>query len=135
MGRAGLGGEFVDPDTGAPMYGNPHINEAAARAIEGVEGAIAFGAHTEGVLAKLATNWAGDSGFVKKLDCQMRHVWIFGHLCWLNGKVVKKYVEDGEPLVDLELKAENQDGFLVMPVAATVRLDSREHRVKPSDAY
>ena len=62
-------------------------------------------------------------------------MWLYGQILWLNGKVVRKYIENGEPLVDLELRAENQDGFLVMPAAATVRLLSREHRTETSEAY
>ena len=120
----------TDPDTGAPRYGNPHIAYSPEYG-----GSIAFGAQTEGVLAKLVTNWMGDDGFVKKLNCQMRRIWLFGHILWLNGKVTRKYIEDGEHLVDMELTGENQDGLLVMPVSATVRLDAREHTIKPSEAF
>ena len=120
----------TEPETGAPVVRNPHIERHT-----NYGEAIAYGSQTEAVLVKLATNWMGDDGFLTKLDCQMRRLWLYGQILWLNGKVVRKYIENGEPLVDLELRAENQDGFLVMPAAATVRLLSREHRTEASEVY
>ena len=117
----------TEPETGAPVARNPHIERHT-----NYGEAIAYGSQTEAVIVKLATNWMGDDGFLTKLDCQMRRLWLYGQILWLKGKVVRKYVENGEPLVDLELRAENQDGFLVMPASATVRLLSREHRTEPS---
>lgn len=124
----------VDPVTGEIMYGDPHLNEAAAQLMENVPGGIALGSHVEGLMAKLVCNWMGDDGFVKRLDCQMRNIWLWGHILWLKGKVVRKYIENREPLVDLELEAVNQDGLLIMPCKATVRLFSREHPPEPSEA-
>jgi hypothetical protein len=39
--------------------------------------------------------------------------------------VIKKYEENGEHLVDLDVHCENQDGLIMMPGSATVRLPSR----------
>jgi hypothetical protein len=43
----------------------------------------------------------------------------------LTGKVVRKYEETGEHLVDLEVWAENQRVGVTTPCTATVRLPSR----------
>jgi hypothetical protein len=67
----------------------------------------------------------GDDGFLKKLECQARRINIVGDTNWITGNVVRKYIEEGEHLVDLKLKSENQDGIIHMPATATVRLLSR----------
>ena len=125
----------IDPTTGETLYGIPHISEAAAKAMEHAPGMFAYGSQPEGLLAKLVCNWMGDNGFMKKLDCQARNIWLHGHILWTKGKVVRKYIENDEPLVDLELIAENQDGVLIMPATCTVRLDSYTHPSQPHQGY
>ena len=110
-------------------------DEAAAQAMEHAPGMFAYGSQPEGLLAKLVCNWMGDNGFMKKLDCQARNIWLHGHILWTKGKVVRKYIENDEPLVDLELIAENQDGVPIMPATCTVRLDSYTHPSRPNQGY
>ena len=43
----------------------------------------------------------------------------------MKGKIAKKYVEDDEYLVDLELHIETQSGFIYMTGVAIVRLPAR----------
>jgi hypothetical protein len=57
----------------------------------------------------------------------MRHVFTVGDTAWLSGRVIKKYIENDECLVDLELRAVNQDQALLVPATATVRLVSKDH--------
>ena len=116
---------FRDPDNNVPI--GPallHVSDNAAR-VQGVPHAIAFAAQAEGNVCHSITNWMGDDGFLKRLDCQARHINLVGNTNWINGHVVKKYIEDGEYLVDLELKMEDQDGNLIIPATATVRLLSK----------
>ena len=54
------------------------------------------------------TNWMGDDGFLKKLSAQYRKVSCFGDTTWCRGKVTKKYMKDGEHLVECEVWCENQ---------------------------
>jgi acyl dehydratase len=116
---------FHDPETNAPIGAALlHVSDNAAR-VQGVPYAAAFGAQSEGCIAHLICNWMGDEGFLKRLDCQARRINILGDTNWITGKVVKKYVEDGEHLVDLELKTENQEGILLVRATATVRLMSK----------
>jgi hypothetical protein len=68
----------------------------------------------------------GDDGWVKRLDMQDRGVRFFGDMMYVKGKIVRKYVEDGEHVVDLECLAETQDGVLITKGTATVKLISRE---------
>jgi hypothetical protein len=43
----------------------------------------------------------------------------------MKGKVTKKYIVDGEHLVDIECWGENQRGEITLPGSATVRLPSK----------
>jgi len=87
-------------------------------------------AQSEAGVSHLICNWMGDDGFLKKLACQARRMMPVGDCSWIRGKVVKKYVENGEPLVDLEITCTTQRGLMHMPATATVRLLSREQMQK-----
>ncbi len=115
----------IDPETNVPTPAALiHVSDANARA-QGVPYAACFSAQSEGNIAHMICNWMGDDGFLKMLDCQARRINIVGDLNWIKGNVVKKYVENGEHLVDLKVWAENQDGIIHMPATATVRLLSK----------
>ncbi len=123
--KANPGMIFRDPDNNAPI--GPallHVSDNAAR-VQGVPYAICFAAQAEGNIAHAITNWMGDDGFLKRLDCQARRINLVGNTNWINGKAVRKYIENDEYLVDLELKLEDQDGNLIIPATATVRLLSK----------
>jgi acyl dehydratase len=116
---------FHDPETNAPIgAGLIHASDNAAR-VQGVPYALTFAAQSEGNIAHMICNWMGDDGFLKKLECRQRRINILGNTNWLNGKVVKKYMENGEYLVDLELTIHDQNDSLIMQAIATVRLLSK----------
>ena len=50
---------------------------------------------------------------------------IVGDTHWMKGKVTKKYIVNGEHLVDIECWGENQRGEITLPGSATVRLPSK----------
>ena len=76
-------------------------------------------------LAHVVTDWMGDEGFVKVMDFQNRRINIMGDINWQKGEVTRKYIENGEHLVDLKIWSENQDGFVNTKGTATVRLKSK----------
>ena len=130
MKAAGFG--IVDSETGEQrMGGEVHLRDSARDKAD----AMGFGAHQEGAVAHLLCNWMGDDAFCKRFDAQSRRPWDFGDLNWIKGKVTRKYIDNDEHLVDLELWAENQDGVVQMPVSATVLLVSREDWGSPSQTY
>jgi len=115
----------IDPETGEyHLRRDWHYEDATARAM-GMPYAFADGFQNEMVLTHIITNWMGDDGFVKILDFRNRRINILGDMTWLKGKVVKKYVANGEHLVDLEVWGENQDRIIHTTAIATVRLISR----------
>ena len=67
----------------------------------------------------------GDDGFLKKMYAELRSFTLLGDTTWCKGKVVKKYIEDGEHLVDIDCWGVNQLGETSMPGNATVILPSK----------
>jgi len=76
-------------------------------------------------LGQIVTDWMGDDGTLKKLATSVRHPNIVGDTNTVYGKVVKKYIKDGEHLVDLDLWNENQSGLATALSSATVALPSK----------
>lgn len=124
-GRRGTGG-VVDPETGARRHPiDRHISDAAARA-QGLPRAIASGIHAQALLAKLISDWMGDAGFLRSLDCRCRRPLYYGDLSIQRGKVLHTYEENGEYLVVLQVEAVNQDGVLHTEAEALVALPGGE---------
>ena len=87
-----------------------------------------YGRMRETWLVHLCTDWMGDDAWLWKLECEFRKFNYVGDTQWLRGRVVRKYLADGDrPAVDLELTAENQRGELTTPGSATILLPSRRH--------
>ena len=86
-----------------------------------------YGRMRETWLIHLCTDWMGDDAWLWKLECEFRRFNYVGDTQWLRGEIVRKYVADGRPAVEVELKAENQRGELTTPGRATILLPSREH--------
>jgi len=95
-----------------------------------------YGRMRETWLVHLCTDWMGDDAWLWKLDCQFRRFNYVGDTHWMRGRVVRKFLADGDrPAVDLEIRGENQRGELTTPGHATILLPSREHgavRLPPS---
>jgi acyl dehydratase len=71
------------------------------------------------------TNWQGDNGFLKKLHVQIRRPKYVGDVTWFSGRVTKKYISNGEHLVDCEFWAENQRKEINTKGWATIHLPSK----------
>jgi acyl dehydratase len=123
---------FRNPEAGGGLEytGIGHHRESTAKEV-GVPGTYDYGPQRSAWMASLVTNWMGDAGFLKRVRTQMRRFNTMGDTTWARGKVARKYVKDGNGLVDIEIRGENQRGELTTPGMATVLLPSREvsHRV------
>ena len=76
-------------------------------------------------LIQLMTSWIGDEGVLKKLGCQHRGQDIIGDPVKCKGVVTRKYIENGEHLVECEIWTENPKGEKTAPGKATVTLPTR----------
>jgi acyl dehydratase len=87
-----------------------------------------YGRMRETWLIHLCTDWMGDDAWLWKLDCQFRRFNYVGDTHWMRGRVVRRYLADGDrPAVDLDVWGENQRGETTTPGHATILLPSREH--------
>jgi acyl dehydratase len=108
--------------------GNPElevvVNDFMFQTIMGVL-MTTFGTQMDAMLGHLITNWMGDDGFLKSFAPQNRMINPSGDANWCRGKVIAKYIENGEHLVDLAVWIESIRGWIVTPAVATVVLPSK----------
>jgi acyl dehydratase len=110
---AGAGGDF-----------NPvHHDEEFAKAV-GLPSVFAMGLMHGGFLSKTLTDWAGD-GTVKRYKIRFATIVWPKDTITCKGTVIRKYQEDGENLVDLEISVVNQKGENAITGEATVSLPSK----------
>lgn len=88
-------------------------------------GVILHGALKNAFLGQLMTDFAGELGWLRKLSVQYRGMDQPGTPVTCKGKVIKKYVDGGNHLVDCEIWLENAQGEKTTPGSATVILPSR----------
>lgn len=91
----------------------------------GLPGVIVHGRLKASFLTQLLTDWIGDEGTVKKASVQYRGMDFPGEQMTCKGRVTKKYVQDGEHIVECEIRTENPRGEKTTPGNATVILPSR----------
>ena len=109
---AGASGDFN------PM----HTDESAARKA-GLPSPFGHGMFTAGVLATSLTDRFGIGRLRRYKVRFVRQVWP-GEAMIAVQKVVKKYVKDGENLVDLECNIVNQKGELTVSGEATAAVEA-----------
>jgi len=77
-----------------------------------------------GLVARFMTDWAGPKSTVRKVSVKMRQNVCAGDDMILTGKVTKKYVEDGDHRIDLDVMISTQDGPAT-PCGGTLSLPTR----------
>ena len=123
--RNGIWKQAKDPDSGLPDFTNLHLTDAAAQRL-GMPYANGLGTQMRAWLGRMIGNWMGDHGFIKQMSDQVRGILYRESFVLCKGRVTRKYVQDGEHLVDLATTIENHDGDLIIPNGtATVRLPSK----------
>jgi len=92
----------------------------------GLPGVIVHGWLALAFLGQMLTDWLGDGGTLLKLNGSYRGINKVNEDIICNGKVKKKYVEDGRNLVRVEIWVENPQGDKTVTGFAVVALPSRE---------
>ncbi len=98
-----------------------HMDDEMARKI-GQPAAFGMGNLQVSYIHNLLRQWIGDDGWIKQFSCQFRGMNFKNDTVTAKGTVIKKYVDKGERLVDLEVWTENQKGEKLCPAKATVAL-------------
>jgi hypothetical protein len=101
-----------------------HWEDELARTI-GIPAAFDYGPQRVSWFSHLLLNWAGDHGWIEYQNVQLRQPILIGDTSWLQGRTVRRFVEDGRHLVELELWARDQRGRTTSTGSARVRLPSR----------
>ncbi len=91
-----------------------HHNQEFARA-SGVKDIFVNTMFNQGLAGRFMTDWTGPEGEIRRLGIAMRESTYPGDTVTVNGKVVKKYVnESGDHLVDLDVVISNPRGPAVI---------------------
>jgi len=116
---------YLDPETG--MHDQPHRGHwEEYMALEvGMPGIYDLGRQRLAWLCRFVVDWIGDDAFVKREKAYLRRPNIVGDITRYRGTVINKYVENGDTMVDLELKGINQLNEATIVGTASVVLPNR----------
>ena len=91
----------------------------------GLKDIIVHGALKNAFLGQLLHDWAGAQGKVKKFGCDYRGMDDAKQEINCRGVITKKFQENGENIVELDIWTENPDGKKTTPGTGVVTLPSR----------
>jgi hydroxyacyl-ACP dehydratase HTD2-like protein with hotdog domain len=92
----------------------------------GLPGVIVHGWLTLSFLGQMLTDWMGEGGTLVKLNGSYRGMNVVHEDIICQGKVNRKYVEDDQHYVRVEIWAENPQGERTISGSAVVKLPSRD---------
>jgi acyl dehydratase len=92
----------------------------------GLPGVIVHGWLSLAFLGQMITDWMGEKGILVKLNGSYRGINKVNEDIICNGKITKKYIEDGKYLARIEIWVENPQGEKTVTGSAVVGLPSRE---------
>ncbi len=95
----------------------PHHDEEYARKY-GYEGVFSLGMLHGGFLATMTTDWLGAQN-VRKFGLRFKDIGWPGDVYTCTARIVKKYQENNEQLIDLELRCTRQTGAVAAEGWAT----------------
>jgi hypothetical protein len=117
------GSRVVHPVTGiVDTIEAPHWDDAFARA-SGMPAAYDFGFGRISWLAHMATDWAGDDGFLKELEVRLVRPNVVGDITWIDGQVAA--VDGASGLATIVLGARNQLDETTTRCTAKIELRNR----------
>jgi acyl dehydratase len=96
-----------------------HHDEDFARA-GGYRAPAVATAFLQGMLGRCLTDWTGPTGKIRRLGLNLKAPTYAGDTVSAGGRVVRKYVENGEHKIDCELAVVTQDGTTTVAAEATV---------------
>ena len=101
-----------------------HWEDDFARMV-GAPGAYDYGPERCSWLTHHLTNWMGDEGMLRRATSKIRRHNPEGDTLFIDGRIVRKFEEDGRLLVEIEQEARNQDGELSVVGTGLVELPGR----------
>lgn len=92
---------------------------------QGLPGVIVHGQLVCCFLGQLLTDWMGEMGTLRKLNCNYKGMNFPGEALICKGKVNKKYAENGEHYIECSIWAENERGEKTVSGRAIIIMPSR----------
>ena len=115
-----------DPETNVSYFQCEHHHQDHVAHLLGKPMAFLYHAEFEHTSSRLINNWMGDDGWITSYEGRDAMIVPQRDTLFGRGKVVKKYIEDGEHLIDIGVGVEDIRGFTGHHAAVTVKLLSRE---------
>ncbi|MFH0768659.1 MAG: MaoC family dehydratase N-terminal domain-containing protein [Chloroflexota bacterium] len=115
----------LEAEGSVDLSGGGRVDVEHALKRRNMPGTFDFGAQRISWMSQIVTDWMGDTGTLKKLFTTVRHPNIVGDTNTVYGKTAKKYIDNNEHLVDLDVRVENQAGLDTALGRATVALPSK----------
>lgn len=109
----------------ADLGGGGRFDSEHAQKRRNMPGQFDFGPQRVCWLSQIVTDWMGDDGVLKKLHASIRHPNVVGDTNTVHGKVTRKFEVDGERLVEVQVRNENQSGLATALGTAIVALPSK----------
>ena len=116
----------LEAEGSADLGGGGRFDAEHAQKRRNMPGQFDYGPQRVCWLSQIVTDWMGDDGALKKLHASIRHPNVVGDTNTLHGEVTKKRIVDGEGLVELSVRNENQSGLATAFATAVVALPRRE---------
>jgi acyl dehydratase len=101
---------------------NPLHHDYAFPQAKQIGSIIVHGRFKYASLGEVVSNWLGHAGRIVRLSCQYRGMDFPDKAMICGGTVKRKWEENGEKLVELELWTTNEDGKNTTPGSAVVAL-------------
>ena len=125
MGTGRSSRTALETEGSADLGGGGRFDAEHASKRRNMPGQFDYGPQRVCWLSQIVTDWMGDDGTLKKLHASIRHPNVVGDTNTLHGEVARKLIVDGEHLVELQVRNENQSGLPTAYATATVALPTR----------
>ena len=115
----------LEGEDSTDLGGGGRYDEKHAKQRRNMPGQFDWGPQRVCWMSQIATDWMGDDGTLRRMESKVRHPNVVGDTNTVRGEVARKYEQDGEHLVDLDVRVENQTGLATALSRVTVALPAR----------
>ena len=91
----------------------------------GAPGAYDYGPERASWMSHMLTNWIGDDGFLRKMKCAVRRHNPVGDILFFDGRVTRKFEENGRKLVEISVQALTDTGEESLNGSAVAELPTK----------
>ena len=123
MGRSTRSALAAESST--DLGGGGRFDSEHAQKRRNMPGQFDYGPQRVTWLAQIVTDWMGDDGTLKRLNASIRHPNVVGDTNTVRGSVQRKFEENDEHLVELQIENVNQSGLPTALGTAIVSLPRR----------